>query len=182
MNQIKKCQVIFILVVIVVAVPPSYSQVIKETERLEIVRQFASALKENSFSNEEIIEKFVEAVPYFGHDSLTLLLSSTDYLNSLREKLRTCKDSNLLYSKYSDGAKKTLQNLSPSFLLAFDSETSDEINLNDLYLIRDVSNKHDEDIMVLFNDTNKIISFSNQRYRDQVILFQWSFSSSIDDY
>jgi hypothetical protein len=166
----------------------------KVENRLEIVRNFITSLKDQTQSNEEIMTNYVECPNYFNRDST--VWQSSDYtwqswrkfcdswIDKARVDLKKMNEKAMGYLKYSDHEKNfavyasdgledlnTLRNL--KFRLGFLNGIRIDVDINDVYLVKDNSSDGNTALFIVFDKADKILSFGGLRSREVVNLWQW---------
>lgn len=157
------------------------SQGQNEKIRLELVRNFLLDLRSDYTSNSTIMEKYIQSAGYFAVDSIRQM--ADEWMNHTRTNLKSIGLEHMEILKYLEHEDEfmTMDNppgmpLAPAILqkLSFTLDTPTarnlSVNLNDLYVVR-ITNKHK--LFVLFNEHDKILSFSYLQFGRNIGLWQW---------
>jgi hypothetical protein len=152
-------------------------------ERATIAKEFVVAIKEGILSNEEIMKKFVTTRYYFNPDSSRFRAAADEHLNQLRKSAQSIDLTNHVAYPYvghedefavmasaSVDEKPTKKHLEFSFDPA--PGVSLEVDMNDLYVIGPKDEKG-KGMIILFDDKNRILSFTSMRFRNHVGYWQW---------
>lgn len=150
-------------------------------KRLSLAKEFVEAFIEPRLSNVHIMQKYVDSGNYFKVDSIRQLADR--WMDHQRNNMRTVKREDMEVLEYLRHEKEFMEMdnppgkpLSPPALqkLKFSLGTSEGhdlyVDLDDLYVVTENSKAI---MFILFNEDDKIITFSGLRFDSQVNLWQW---------
>ena len=152
-------------------------------QRAVIAKDFVVAIKEGVLTNEQIMKKFVATRYYFNPDSSRFRAAADEHLNQLRKSGQSMDLTNYVaypYVGHEDEfavmASATVDEkpTKKRLVFTFDPEpgVSLDVNPNDLYVIGPKDEKG-KGMIILFDDKNRILSFSSLRFRNHVGYWQW---------
>jgi hypothetical protein len=181
MIKYKAMNRLFIIFQLLTALSITTDAQTKTETRLSLAKEFVTNLAETQFSNEHIVEKYTEPGSYFNNDSIKRVANQG--IDHQRKNLRMMKRKDMGILKYQGNEKKFMEMdnppgepLAPPVLqeLKFSLSTSKGrdlyVNLDDLYI---VTEKNKAIMFILFNDEDKIITFSALRFDSEVGLWQY---------
>lgn len=140
------------------------------------------AFKQDVLTNEQIMKKYVVEGNYFKVDSIRQ--GADLWMDNDRNSLREVAEKDITIFKYSEHEEEfmVLDNppsapLSPASMrklqifLVSPEQPSSKVNLDNLYVMRTKNSKGGW--FILFNEENKIVSFSGLRKGSRVSIWQW---------
>ena len=152
-----------------------------EDNRLSLTRAFVQDLKLGILSNEDIMAKYVIEGSYSKHDSIKKDVDQFINDHRMGFNVKGTKFKFLKYAEHEDefmvadhpiGEPETMHKL--IFTLGnFNDGKETDINKDDLYVAVVTVNRDEGTFFILFDESNKIISFLGLKMGYYVTLFQY---------